>query len=107
MIYLLLILTLINVPIGHYLCQRFKIYTYLRIVLVGLVQYLSTAFIYSIVITIFDHRRPFSLETLAMPFALTGYAVIVFSYVAVPIVMLVALVFYFYFRKERAADTRV
>jgi hypothetical protein len=95
------ILTLINAPIGYFICRRYKIYAYWRIVLVGLCQYLATALIYALLMTLLE-ARPFEMRALLQALFIAGWGALMFSVFCVPVVLLVAAAFWADLRRRGA-----
>ena len=92
MIVLLGTLTLINLPIAFWLCQRLQLNSFWHILVLGLVQYCLSGILIGVFITISDAwPRLWSWQVVESLLALGVMAPLVLAPFTLPIVLLAAL----------------
>ncbi|MFO1471639.1 MAG: hypothetical protein U1F27_11440 [Turneriella sp.] len=88
---LMLLMLVINLPLGYYICRYFKIRAFWRILLIGLGQYLSSAFVLAAILVLSDNSPQNNAKLMNILY-LGGTGAILFSIIGLP-----AILFYTWF----------
>ena len=91
----------VNLPVGYLLCRHFRIRAYWKILLVGLGQYVASAFILAAVLIFTDNSPENNTKFMNMLF-LGGTGVILFAIIAVPLILLYAWFLHWWFARKSA-----
>ncbi len=98
---LLPLMLAVNLPLGYWICHHFKIRAYWKILLVGLGQYIASAFILAAIL-VFTDNSPQNNTKFANMLFLGGTGVILFALIAVPMILLYAWFLHWWFGRKNA-----
>lgn len=96
---LILLMLVVNVPLGYLVCRHFKIRSYWKILLIGLGQYVASAFILAAVLVFTDNSPQNNTKFLNMLY-LGGVGVMLFALIAVPVILLYAWFLHWWFGRK-------
>lgn len=96
---LFLIMLAVNMPAGYLLCRYFKIHAFWKIFLVGLGQYVGSAFILAALLIFTDNSPQNNTKLLNMLY-LGGTGVILFAIIAVPVILFYAWFLHWWFARK-------
>jgi hypothetical protein len=89
----------VNLPVGYLLCRYFKIRAFWKIFLIGLGQYIASAFILAALLIFTDNSPENNTKFMNMLF-LGGTGVMLFAIIAVPLILLYAWFLHWWFARK-------
>lgn len=89
----------VNLPLGYLICRYFKIRAFWKILLIGLGQYVASAFILAALL-IFSDNSPQNNTKLMNILYLGGVGVILFALIAVPVILFYAWFLHWWFGRK-------
>lgn len=89
----------INLPLGYLLCRYFNIRKFWKIFLVGLGQYVASAFILAALLVFTDNSPQNNTKFLNMLY-LGGTGTILFALIAVPLILFYAWFLHWWFARK-------
>lgn len=97
----ILLMLLINIPVGYLICRYFKIHKFWKILLVGLGQYAACSMILA-ALMIYSDNSPANFDKFGNALKLGGAGMLVFAIFSVPLILLYAWLLTWWFGRKKA-----
>ena len=95
------IMLAVNLPLGYAICRYFQIRAFWKIFLIGLGQYVASAFILAALLVFTDNSPQNNTKFLNMLY-LGGTGTILFALIAVPLILFYAWFLHWWFGRKTA-----
>lgn len=95
------IMLAVNLPLGYAICRYFRIRAFWKIFLIGLGQYVASAFILAALLVFTDNSPQNNTKFLNMLY-LGGTGTILFALIAVPLILFYAWFLHWWFGRKVA-----
>lgn len=96
---LMLLMLVINLPAGYFVCRYFKIRVFWKILLVGLGQYVASAFLFAALL-VFSDNSPENSNKVLNTLYLGGTGALLFALIAVPLILFYAWFLHWWFGRK-------